>query len=73
MEFRFALPYKFYITGRYDIGQMYNNRKDITLRNLRHGYGASVSYDSPIGPIDFGYGKAEHEDDLIYFSAGLKF
>ncbi len=73
LEFRFKLPYRFYLTGRYDIGQMYNERKDIKLQNLRHGYGVAVSYDSMIGPIDFGYGRAEHGDDKWYFSAGLSF
>ncbi len=73
VDLRFRLPYGFYLSGHYDFGEVYNSIEQIKLRNLRHGYGASMAYDSPIGPIDIGYGKTSSEPGCIYVNIGLAF
>ncbi len=73
MELRYKLPYRFYITGRYDAGEVYSTVEQIKLGKLKHGYGFSIAYDSPLGPIDLGYGKAEHHSACYYVNIGLAF
>jgi NTE family protein len=73
LELRYRLPYRFYLTGRFDLGEMYESVEQIKLRNLRQGYGLSLAYDSPIGPIDIGYGKGNHRPDRWYVNVGLRF
>ncbi|MEW6051290.1 MAG: patatin-like phospholipase family protein [Candidatus Zixiibacteriota bacterium] len=72
-ELRLALPLRFYATAQYDLGEVYTITDDIKLRNLRHGLGVSLAFDSPLGPVELGYGRAENESDRLYFSAGLDF
>jgi len=73
MELRYKLPYRFYIYARYDFGEVYSTLDEIKLRNLRHGYGVSLSYNSPLGAIDFGYGKSGRHPDRFYIDIGLMF
>jgi len=73
LEFRFKLPWRFYLTARYDMGQVYTSIDAIKLSNLRWGTGVSLAYDSPLGPIDLGYGITEDNLDRVYFSVGLNF
>jgi outer membrane protein assembly factor BamA len=73
IELRYKLPYRFYLYGRYDLGEVYSTIDEIKLRNLRHGYGVSLAFDSPIGPIDFGYGKSGSHPDCFYIDVGLLF
>ncbi|MFH2035138.1 MAG: patatin-like phospholipase family protein [Candidatus Zixiibacteriota bacterium] len=72
-ELRFKLPFNFYLYGRYDTGKVYNHLDQINIRNLRHSYGFSIAYDSPIGPIDFGYGKSGTHPERFYIDIGLAF
>ncbi|MCH7690973.1 MAG: BamA/TamA family outer membrane protein [candidate division Zixibacteria bacterium] len=72
-EFRFKLPLGFYAIGRYDFGEVYDYTSQIKLRNLRHGVGAFVAINSPIGPFEFGYGVANSDNDRFYINIGLKF
>ncbi len=73
MELRYKLPYRFYIIGRYDTGEIYSSVQQIKLGKLRHGFGFSIAYDSPLGPIDLGYGKAQHHSACYYVNIGLAF
>ena len=72
-EFRFKLPLGFYAIGRYDFGEVYDHTSQIKIRNLRHGVGAFVAIDSPLGPFEFGYGVANSDNDRFYINIGLKF
>ena len=72
-ELRIRLPLRLFLTGRYDAGEVYVSAAQIKLRNLRHGVGASLALDSPIGPIELGYGSAGRDTHRAYFSAGLAF
>ena len=72
-ELRLKLPLGFYAIGRYDFGEVYDYTAQVKLRNLRHGVGAFVAIDSPIGPFEFGYGVANSDNDRFYINIGLKF
>jgi NTE family protein len=73
MELRFRLPYRLYLSGRYDFGDVYGTVDQIKLRNIRHAFGFSLAYASPIGPVDFGYGKSGTHPDCFYIDVGLAF
>jgi NTE family protein len=73
LELRLSLPYRFYLSSRYDFGDVFGRVDQIKLRNIRHAYGFSLAYDSPIGPIDFGYGKSGTHPDCFYIDVGLAF
>jgi outer membrane protein assembly factor BamA len=73
LELRYKLPYRFYLTGRYDTGEVYRSADQIKFSNLRHGFGFSIAYDSPLGPIDLAYGRAGGHPDRIYINVGLTF
>ncbi|MDX9858848.1 MAG: patatin-like phospholipase family protein [candidate division Zixibacteria bacterium] len=72
-EVRLNLPLNLYAIARFDIGDVYSSTDQIKLRNLRHGYGAFAAYSSPLGPIEFGYGRADDDVDQFYFNAGFAF
>jgi NTE family protein len=73
LEFRWKLPFRFYLSGRYDMGQVCSTIEEMTLRSLNHAFGFSLAYDSPIGPIDFGWGKSGGKPDRFYIDVGLNF
>ena len=72
-EVRFKLPLSLYLIGRYDFGEVYAHTDQIKLRNLRHGWGAFLAFNSPIGPFEFGYGVADSDNDRFYVNIGLNF
>lgn len=73
MELRFKLPYRLYLTGYYDFGEIYKSIDQIKFQNLRHGYGISLAYDSPFGPVDIAYGRTASQSDQLYVNVGLLF
>ena len=62
LAYRYRLPIDFfyasYLSIRYDLGSIWQNREDIRLKDLRHGIGATFSLDTPIGPADFSVGRS---------------
>ncbi|MFA3783512.1 BamA/TamA family outer membrane protein [Melioribacteraceae bacterium 4301-Me] len=60
--YRLKLPVKIffdsYLKARYDLGSIWDERSQIRLKDLRHGIGATLSLDTPIGPADFSIGKS---------------
>jgi NTE family protein len=73
LQLRLKLPYRFYLIGSYDYGNVFNDYEDIKLNKFIHGWGASLSFASPLGPFDFGIGKARGRDVRIYVNLGLRF
>ncbi len=73
LQLRIKLPYAFYLMGNYDFGNVFDDYENIKIEDFRQGYGAALSIDSPIGPVDFGYGKAEDMPWRLYFNMGLRF
>jgi len=61
IEYRYKVPIKFwfdtYLAARYDIGSVWEQTTALKLSGLRHGLGASLLVDTPIGPADFSVGQ----------------
>jgi NTE family protein len=72
-ELRFRLPLSLYLIGRYDVGEVYVQTDQIKLRNLRHGAGIFLAFNSPLGPFELGYGAASFDNDRFYVNVGIRF
>ena len=72
-ELRLKLPYRFYVTARWDLGDVFESVDQIKVKSLRHGGGLLIAFDSPIGPLEVGYGWAEKEMQRLYINVGLAF
>jgi len=61
IEYRYQVPLKFffdtYLAARYDIGSVWERTAAIKISGLRHGIGASLFFDTPIGPAGFSVGQ----------------
>lgn len=61
-EYRYRLPVRIFFTTyfklRYDLGSTWNVQEQIRFKDLRHGVGASLSFDTPLGPADFSIGRS---------------
>ena len=61
-EYRYELPIKIffdtYLKVRYDLGSIWAEREQIRFKDLKHGVGATLSFNTPIGPADFSVGKS---------------
>ncbi len=61
-EYRYFLPVKLffdaYLKFHYNLGSIWAEQEQIRFKDLRHGLGASISFDTPIGPADFSIGKS---------------
>lgn len=84
--FRYKLPvnifFDTYFKIRYDLGSMWAVQEQIRFKDLKHGIGAAVSFDTPIGPAEFAVGRSflfkkdlpqnpiSWGDLLFYFSIG---
>jgi NTE family protein len=89
MEYRYKFPFDIffntYFKFRYDLGSVWAYQDEIRFKDLRHGIGTSLSFDTPIGPADFAVGKSflfkkslpgnplSWGDLLFYFSIGYYF
>lgn len=62
LAYRVKLPFKIffdtYLKARYDLGSIWTQKEEIKFKNLRHGIGASIALDTPIGPAEFSAGKS---------------
>jgi NTE family protein len=86
LNYRYKLPFKIffdtYLGVGYDLGSIWSTRQDIRFKDLRHGVGATIYFDTPIGPADFSVGKSflfvknlpqnpiSWGDTVFYFSIG---
>jgi len=61
-EYRLLFPVKIffptYFLMRYDLGSIWPAREQIRFKDLRHGVGGTISFDTPIGPADFSVGRS---------------
>lgn len=62
LEYRFHAPFTIffdtYLTARYDLGSTWTRPTEIRITQLRHGVGASLALDSPLGPAEFSVGRS---------------
>ena len=84
--YRYKIPVKIffdtYFKLRYDLGSTWAEQEQIKFKELRHGIGVALSFDTPIGPAEFAVGKSflfrkdlpqnpiSWGDTLLYFSIG---
>lgn len=89
LEYRYNLPFKIFFNSyflvRYDLGTVWDVQEEIRFKDLRHGIGAALSLDTPIGPADFAVGRSflfkknlpgnpiSWGDVMLYFSIGYYF
>lgn len=73
LQLRLKLPYRFYLLGDFDYGNVFDDYENIKIKDFRKGWGAAVSIDTPFGPVDFGYGNAEVMPWRLYLNVGLRF
>jgi NTE family protein len=61
LEYRYKLPVKFffdtYLSARYDLGRVWVNTEDIRFKDLKHGLGFAILFDTPIGKTSLSAGK----------------
>ncbi len=62
LEYRYELPFRIffdtYLEMRYDLGSVWKEQEEIRFKDLRHGIGGTVSFDTPVGPASFSVGKS---------------
>ena len=84
--YRYKFPIKIffdtYLKLRYDLGSIWPEQEQIKFKDLKHGIGAALSFDTPIGPSEFAVGRSflfrknlpqnpiSWGDILLYFSIG---
>ncbi len=86
VEMRMKSPHNIffdtYFSFRYDIGSVWEKPEKIRLASLKHGLGASLVLDTPLGPAKFSVGKSFYfiknpntvvlGPYIMYFSLGVK-
>jgi NTE family protein len=86
LMFRYKLPVKIffdtYVKVRYDLGSVWDQQEQIRFKDLKHGIGSAIAFDTPIGPAEFAVGRSfllkrnipenpiSWGDYLFYFSIG---
>lgn len=86
VKYQYKIPFKIffdtYLWFRYDLGTTWRTQEQIRFKDLKHGIGGTISFDTPIGPADFSVGRSfllrkdlpedplSWGDILFYFSIG---
>lgn len=85
LMYRYKLPFIIffdtYLKARYDLGSTWEQQEQIRFKDLRHGIGGAIAFDTPIGPAEFAVGRSfllkkdqpgvvSWGDVLFYFSIG---
>ncbi len=69
LAYRHLMPFKIffdtYLSLRYDLGSVWAEQEQIRFKDLRHGIGASLSFDTPIGPADFSIGRSFYFKNVL--------
>jgi NTE family protein len=62
LAYRYKLPVKLwfdtYISARYNLGSIWENKEEMKLKDFKHAVGLMASWDTPIGPADLGIGRS---------------
>jgi len=86
LMYRYKLPFLIffdtYIKVRYDLGRAWEQQEQVRFKDLRHGIGTAIAFDTPIGPAEFAVGRSfllkrkipdnpiSWGDYMFYFSIG---
>jgi outer membrane protein assembly factor BamA len=62
-----------HLSVRYDLGGAWSRVANIQGRDFRQGFGAMLLVNTPLGPIQTGFGKTDGMKARFYFSAGYRF
>ncbi|MBT8378009.1 MAG: BamA/TamA family outer membrane protein [Ignavibacteria bacterium] len=65
-KFPFKIFFDTYFWFRYDLGSTWIVQEEIRFKDLKHGIGGTLGFDTPIGPMDFSIGRS------FIISKGLK-
>ena len=62
LMYRYKLPFLIffdtYLKVRYDIGSTWPEQESIRFKDLKHGIGGAIAFDTPIGPAEFAVGRS---------------
>ncbi len=62
LEYRYRLPvnifFETYLKFRYDLGSIWDEQEKIRFKDLKQGIGATISFNTPVGPADFSVGRS---------------
>lgn len=62
LQYRFKFPFKIwfdaYMSVRYDVGNIWEQKEEMKFKDFKQGLGAILSFDTPIGPADFAIGRS---------------
>ena len=58
LKLPFAIFFDTYFRIRYDLGNVWEIQEQIKFKNLKHGVGIALSFDTPIGPAEFAVGRS---------------
>jgi outer membrane protein assembly factor BamA len=70
IELRNKIGDRFYILGRYNVGNVWKGLESIKLAELRHGGGFGLGVKTPIGPIQTWFGRTDQGQDAFYLDIG---
>jgi NTE family protein len=77
LEYRYTLRRKplppLYLSLRYDLNGLWIDKRDANYRKFRHAFGASLAYETPLGPLSLAYGQYEKSRRRVYVSVGFNF
>lgn len=71
LEYQYKLPFSIffdtYFKARYDLGAVWANPEEMHFGDFKHGVGATLGLDTPIGPMDFSLGRSFYlRTDLLH-------
>ncbi len=78
LEYRLQIPFQFisetYLGIRYDIGGIWET-PDLVLKSedFFSGFGSWIGFNTLLGPLFFGYGKASNKLGIFYISLGYSY
>lgn len=61
------------ISFQYDLGGIWGRYSNIALEDFKHSIGLMLSLNTPIGPLQAGWGHNNKGKNVLYFTAGYKF
>ena len=73
-ELRLKFPLNVYLSIRHDMGDVYTGTDQIKIKSMHHGLAYILAVDTPLGPLELGYGNADATAiDEFYINIGLAF